>query len=241
MVYDRMSYRRNKRTDVAARQRRQAMRRFGNSMSGRPTRWRSSNYRRHVFWLDSESNERPASRDFIESFSKFSSGVQNLAVVIGLIVGALWALQTFAFQNPVFREKGSEIAGFEPEVVRSVLTLVPLNQVLRQYEVTLTVSNASKTLSQIVHPNLVDITFFKPGEKETYAARFISRPISKSGIYVPVGESRDFRYLVEFPSDGSYILETNICQDWGHNCLTQKMVYVSAQRIGSATPSMPAF
>ncbi|CAN7790977.1 hypothetical protein LJR034_009108 [Caballeronia sp. LjRoot34] len=217
------------------------MRPFGNPMTGRPTRWRSSTYQRCVtVRRKSDSNGPHTSSNLIESFSKISSGIQSLAVVIGLMIGAWWALHTYIFQNPAYYERGGEVAGREPDVIRVDLSLVALDPVVRQYQVTLTVHNASKNLSQALNPALIELAFFKPNEKETYTAQFTSRLSPDPGTSVPPGESRDFRYLAEFPSDGSYILETDICKQWRQNCLSQIMTHISTKRVDTASQSMTA-
>lgn len=218
------------------------MRPFGKRMTGGSTRWR---------WPDkikyspggrkAAPNNPQSSSVWIDSFSKLSAGIQSLAVVIGLMIGAWWALQTFIFQNPAYYEQGREVVGAEPDFVRADLSVLPLDQVTRQYEVTLTVHNASKTLSQLVKPDLFVITFFKPTEKETHTAHFMSRSNFDAEIDVPAGESRDFRYLAEFPGDGTYILEINLCEEQHHNCLAQKMVHVSPKEINAASLSSSSF
>src|ERR1700692_880700 len=103
------------------------MRPFGNPMTGRPARWRSSTYQRCVaVRRKADSNGPHTSRNLIESFSKISSRIQSLAVVIGLMIGAWWALKTYIFQNPAYYEQGVEVAGREPDVIRVDLSLVAL-------------------------------------------------------------------------------------------------------------------
>ena len=179
-------------------------------------------------WL---SHRRPSaakendSGGFLDSFSKFASGVQNIAVVVGLVIGGWWALKTFVFQNPAFYESGGEVAGREPEVIRAQLSVETLDAHTRSYEIVLSVHNANKTLSQIVQPSEIEVFFFEQGEIKQGRARFSSTQQVSSGVRIPTQESREFRFFVSFPRDGVYIVESNVCAKHSHNCLAQRYVY----------------
>ena len=173
-----------------------------------------------------------------ESFSKIASGIQSIAVVIGLVIGGWWALKTFIFQNPAFYEQGSEVAGWEPELIKADLSLERLNALKRQYEITLTLTNESKTLREGVMAEDVEVLYFRPTEKTAIRATFSSLSSTHTLIDVPVSESRQLRFLAEFPHDGVYIVEVNLGKKFGNNCLSQK--YVSVVGVNTIEQRTPA-
>lgn len=139
-----------------------------------------------------------------DNFSKIASGVQNIAVAIGLAIGAWWALQTFLFQNPAFYEQGTEVVGRTPTAVKVEIDVEPLDQITRSYEVRLTVTNSSKTLSQVVSAKGIDVVLFKPGETTVGHAKFFTSESNVSGLVIPTSESRVLRLFTQFPSDGIF-------------------------------------
>ena len=161
-----------------------------------------------------------------DSFSKVASGIQNVALVLGLAVGGWWALSTFVFQNPAFYERGSEALGYEPDLVKVELSLEPLTRDLRLFEVTLTVTNASKTLAQSLVPEDLDVLYFQPGQAMASRATYSSLPSTRMSFAVPPSESRALRYLAQFPRDGVYVVEVDVCRRWGQSCLAEKYIAV---------------
>lgn len=173
-----------------------------------------------------------------DTFSKIASGLQNIAVVIGFCIGGWWALETFIFQYPAFYTKGGESAGNTPEAVKVEIDAAPLDQSTRQYEILLTVTNSSKTSSQVVLAEDLDVIFFKPGETAAGHAKFMTS-LSVEEITVPVNESRVIHLFGQFPSDGIFVVEANLCKSLGTNCLAQKYVSTKTQGLtlrSSGTP-----
>lgn len=163
-----------------------------------------------------------------DTFSKIASGVQSVAVVVGLATGGWWALKTFVFQNPTFYGNGVEVAGRTPEAIKVEIEAEQLDQATRTYELRLTISNSSKTLSQAVPFQNVDLVFFKPGEATVSHAKFATSQLDEKGLVVPASENRILRFLGQFPSDGIFVLEANPCKRLGTNCFAQKYVSIKA-------------
>jgi hypothetical protein len=172
-----------------------------------------------------------------ETFSKIAGGIQSIAVVIGLIVGGWWALMTFVFQNPAFYEQGIEATGYEPEFLKVALSLEALNLAKRQYEVTLTVTNLSKTHRQAVMAQEVEVLYFQPNDGTAKRAMFSSLSSPQSSIQVPVSDTQQIRFFAEFPKDGVYVVEANPCKKFGHSCVTQK--YISVQGANTRVQRTP--
>ena len=166
--------------------------------------------------------------DFSEQFSKVASGIQSIAVVVSLLIGGWWALTTFVYQNPAFNEGGAEVAGFEPDFITTELQVKTLSTSRRAYEVTMTVTNLSSSLNQLLFPERMQVVFFQLNSPESSYATFESRSSTGTAIEVPTSESRDIHFLAEFPEDGIYVVEVNLCREFGSNCPVQRYVAVEA-------------
>jgi hypothetical protein len=161
-----------------------------------------------------------------ETFSKIASGIQSIAVVVGLAVGGWWALNTFIFQNPTFYEKGGEVVGRTSEVVNVDIDAVPLDAVKRIYEIRLKITNSSKTISQIIPLEYIDVVFFKPGDAIIGHAKFFTSISDEHGFEVPTSESRVIHLLGKFPGDGVYLIEADLSKFYRRNCLAQKYISI---------------
>ena len=177
------------------------------------------------------NNGLPSTLMNAESFSKITSGIQSIAVVIALVVGGWWALKTFTYQNPAFYEWGFQQLGYDPRIIKTELSLENLNPPKRQYEITLTLTSASKTLFQTLRAEDIEVLYFHPGQTTPMHATFSSLSSPHTVTHVPVLESRQIRFLAEFPEDGVYVVETDLCKrNPGNNCLAQKYVSVIADK-----------
>ena len=45
---------------------------------------------------------------------------------------------------------------------------------------------------------------------------------------VPTSDSREIRFFAEFPDDGLYVVETDLCKRFGGNCVAQKYISIRA-------------
>jgi hypothetical protein len=96
----------------------------------------------------------------------------------------------------------------------------------RDYAVTLTVANSSKTWGQLVWGARTKIIYFQPGDDKSYQALFFSTLPSQPAMEVPPLQSRQLQFLATFPDDGVYVLEVDLCRQFGGNCLVQKYISV---------------
>lgn len=195
-----------------------------------------------------------------EKFSQIASGVQSIAVVIGLVVGGVWAFLTLVVQNPLIdwsATVGGETFGDDRMNSKAELSLEKLDPLKRQYEITLTLTNTSKSLYQSItfedehtkslietgsrthRGRYLEIIYFLLGQTRRQVASFSSQLSPETTIFVPPLESRQVRFLAEFPSDGVYIVETNFCPFEGKECLVQKYVSVAGASIEPTAGANP--
>ena len=194
-----------------------------------------------------------------EKFSQIASGVQSIAVVIGLVVGGVWAFLTLVVQNPLIdwsatvggniRRRSNELEGRAVSGKASSAKASVRNQ--------LTLTNTSKSLYQSItfedehtkslietgsrthRGRYLEIIYFLLGQTRRQVASFSSQLSPETTIFVPPLESRQVRFLAEFPSDGVYIVETNFCPFEGKECLVQKYVSVAGASIEPTAGANP--
>jgi hypothetical protein len=166
-----------------------------------------------------------------DTFSKFTSGLQNIAVIAGLAIGGWWSLQTFVFQNPSFIEQGGEVIGVEPEAVNVDMNVSAIDEPHLQYEAVVVITNSSKTRKQVLrisdnmHTNIdaYNITVFSVNDKTQAEIQFVSTLTDH--IDVPAVNSRQLHYLINFPKAGIYLVEVDFCKKMGKgSCLAQKYI-----------------
>ena len=175
-------------------------------------------------------------------FADISAGLQSLAIIVSLVIGGYWTLRTFVFQNPTIVERGSEVAGHEPEVIKQTLSFSKLDGAKRQYAIILSISNSSKVLTQSINARIVDIAFSRPGQPVIGHAKFISAIDEDAPYRVPVSEAREIPFLVEFPTSGTYLVETDICHILNEACPVQRYIFVGDESptiVPSSQPSSP--
>ena len=170
-----------------------------------------------------------------ETFSNISSGVQSIAVTIGLIIGGWWALQTFIFQNPAFYERGSQVAGIEPDSIKAEISLKALDAAEGHYEATLTISNNSKTHAQVLRTESATLTLMRSGSPAKSEIQFQSANQSDVIARIPAQENREIHFLLQFAEPGVYLVENNVCAIFGETCLAQRYVSVRDLKPGSQT------
>jgi hypothetical protein len=165
----------------------------------------------------------------LESLSQITTVIQNVAVVIGLLIGGWWAKETFIHQNPAFYEKGVMVAGLEGAQIIGDIAIEQISRSEPYHEVTVELRNLSPTHDQIIHTEDNPIVFAKiKGEKKDnkkIESTFITLN-NEISMIIPASQSRKFRALVRFPEKGIYLVEYNPCARFRSDCLLQKYINI---------------
>lgn len=175
-----------------------------------------------------------ASEPISKRFSDVASGVQSIVVALGVVIGGWWTLKTFVFQNPAFYEQGFELVGNEAEFVRVSISAEPLGG--RKYALAVAVANSSRSLKQIITLRYADIFYSRVGSNSIAHASVLTRLPGEPSIDVPPSDSRELHYYVEFPEDGVYLVEVDLCRHLSSNCLAQKYVAVASEPADQPPP-----
>ena len=163
----------------------------------------------------------------LQFLSELSSIIKNLAVVASLIVGGYWAYKTYIFQNPAFYETGTIIIGQEAESINGKISLEPLDETKRLYEIDLTVYNYSKIDDQLLNYDNLNIFFQRlENNEKKKKLEFKSLLQTNEGFFIPKEQSRKLKLLVEFPEPGTYLIEANLCEKFLIDCIFQKYIHI---------------
>lgn len=160
----------------------------------------------------------------LERLNTITSILQNITVIVSLIFGGVWAYKTFVFENPAFYKVGSELYGRESEGINGNILLNLLNENERIYEVDLQLTNKSKTLSQLLNYDNVNVFYSKVGSKNKNKLSFISNIHKSEGFWIPRNQTKSLKFLLKLPEDGTFVIETNLCEKWLRDCILQKFI-----------------
>jgi hypothetical protein len=173
-------------------------------------------------------SDKGAEPHWTDRLSKVTAAIQSIAVTVGLIVAAWWAAATFGFLNPRFQEQGLEAYGWEARAVNGHFSVERLSTPGLVYEAILTLENKHNVLDQQLSFDRSTLLLRKMGEKDVIKLLPTSTADKPGNIRIPVGETRDLHFLVEFPREGIFLLEFNPCAIGNSGCPIQKYVNVKA-------------
>ena len=163
----------------------------------------------------------------LEKISHITTIVQNIAVIVGLVIGGWWATKTFIFENPRFYETGLMAAGYENSLILGEITANKIGK-SDYYKVSVLLKNTHKTHDLATSKEIpIVISKIEGGmvTEKVIEKHFISNNESLK-IIAPVGGVKEYKTLVKFPEKGVYLIEYNPCGSRNTLCLIQEIINI---------------